>query len=282
MTIAVTGATGPFGRHVIKELLASGLEPGELVAVVRDQEKAADLGVEVRVADYGDADALQAAFKGIDRLLFVSGSEVGQRIPQHTNVIEAAKAAKVGYLVYTSAPHADSSDLVVTPDHRATEKLIKDSGIPATILRNNWYTENYAPQLDEARRTGAITAAAGEGRVASASRADFAAAAAVVINSDDHQGQVYELAGDVAWDYAELAEAIGAVIGSEVTYRSVDADTLVNGLTAAGLDAGTAGFLAALDGNIAAGLLADTGDQALSRLIGRPTTPLVEGLRQLG
>lgn len=284
MTIGVTGATGQFGRLVLEALLAAGNEPGELVAVVRDATKAKDLaddGIEVRVADYGDADALRRALEGIDRLLLVSSSEVGQRVQQHQNIVDAAKAVGVGYLVYTSAPHADTSDLVLAPDHKATEELIKDSGLTATILRNNWYTENYAAQLDEGRRSGVITAAAGEGRVASASRADYAAAAAVVIGSDDHQGKVYELAGDVAWDYTELAVAVGAVTGREVSYRPVDAETLIGGLTAAGLDPDTAGFVAALDGNTAAGALAYTGDGALSRLIGRPTTPLVEGLRQL-
>ncbi len=157
--------------------------------------------------------------------------------------------------------------------------MIKESGVPYTFLRNNWYTENYAPQLDQARQTGTITAAAGEGRVASASRVDYAEAAAAVLTGVDHEGRVYELAGDVAWDFPQLAATIGELIGTEVTYRPVEPDVLVKQLTTAGLDEGTAGFVAALDSNIAGGALADTGDGVLASLIGRPTTPPLEGLR---
>ncbi|GAB3747094.1 SDR family oxidoreductase [Microlunatus parietis] len=284
MTIAVTGATGQLGGLVLEALTERGQRVDDLVAVVRDPARAAKLaerGIEVRTADYGDPDALLKAFQGVGRLLFVSGSEPGRRLEQHRNVVDAAVAAGVGHLVYTSAPHADTSDLVLAPDHRATEELIKESGLPATILRNNWYTENYAAQLDEARNTGAITAAAGEGRVASAARADYAAAAAVVLTGDDHEGQVYELAGDTAWTYAELGAAVGEVIGREVVYRPVAPAELTRKLITAGLDEPTAGFVAALDANIAAGALADTGDRTLSRLLGRPTTPLLEGLRPL-
>lgn len=284
MTIAVTGATGQLGGLALAALTERGQRPEDLVAVVRDPARAAELagrGIEVRTADYDDPDALLKAFQGVDRLLFVSASEPGRRLQQHRNVVEAATAAGVGHLVYTSAPKVDSTDLVLAPDHLATEELIKESGLPATVLRNNWYTENYAAQLAEARNTGTITAAAGEGRVASASRADFAAAAAVVLTGDDHAGQVYELAGDSAWTYAELAAAVGELIGREVVYRPVAPADLAQKLITAGVDEPTAGFVAALDGNIAGGALADTGDRTLSRLLGRPTTPLLEGLRPL-
>ncbi|WP_152363567.1 SDR family oxidoreductase [Microlunatus speluncae] len=281
MTIGVTGATGQLGRLTIEALLRQH-QPDELVAVVRDPAKATDLaerGISVRVADYGSPAALRAAFEGVEKLLLISGSEPGQRVPQHRNVIEAAKAAGVGHVVYTSAPHADSTDLALAPEHKATEELIKESGLPYTFLRNNWYTENYAPQLDQARQTGTITAAAGEGRVASASRVDYAEAAAAVLTAGDHEGRVYELAGDIAWDFPELAVAVGTVLGREVGYRPVEPDVLIKELTVAGLDEGTAGFVAALDTNIAGGVLADTGDGVLASLIGRPTTPLLEGLR---
>lgn len=284
MTIGVTGATGQLGRLVIEALLRDQA-PEHVVAVVRDPAKVAGLaerGVTVRVAPYESPEALRSAFEGVDRLLFVSGSEAGRRIPQHRAVVEAARAAGVGHVVYTSAPHASSTDLALAPEHKATEELIKESGLPYTFLRNNWYTENYADQLAVARQTGTLTAAAGHGRVASASRVDYAEAAAAVLKGGDHQGQVYELAGDVAWDYDELAAAIGEVIGTPVTYRPVEPDVLIKELTANGLDEGTAGFVAALDTNIAGGALADTGDGVLSSLIGRPTTPLREGLRRLG
>ena len=280
MTVAVTGATGKLGALVVHELLQT-TEPGEIVAVVRDPAKAADLaaqGIEVRQAAYTDPAALRAAFAGVDALLFVSSSEVGQRVEQHRNVIDAAVAAGVGRVVYTSAPRATTTSLVLAPDHKFTEEYLTASGLPFTILRNNWYTENYLGQIETARQTGTLVAAAGTGRVASASRADFAAAAATVLTQAGHDGRVYELGGDHAWDFTELAAALSEIVGEPVTYRSVDGPTLVGILQQVGLDEGTAGFVAQLDDDIAHGALAEvTGE--LSKLIGRPTTPLLAGLR---
>ena len=208
------------------------------------------------------------------------GSEVGQRVTQHQSVIDAAKAAGVTKFVYTSAPKATTSDLVLAPEHKATEELIAASDLPSVILRNNWYTENYAADVARAAETGVLASGAGDGRVASASRKDFAEAAAVVLLEDGHIGQVYELGGDVAWNYTELAGAIAEVTGREVEYQPLTADEQLAGLQAAGLDEGTAGFVVALDSGIAAGALADT-DGTLARLIGRPTTPLVDGIRAI-
>ena len=280
MKIGVTGATGHLGRLVIEELLKS-VPAQDVVAIVRNGAKAADLaaqGVQVRVAPYDDPTALQAALAGVERLLLISSSEVGQRVQQHQNVIEAAKAAGVQFIAYTSAPMAATTSLILAPDHKATEELLFESGIDFAILRNNWYTENYLQQLNTARQTGKVVAAAGQGQVASASRADYAAGAATVLLDGGHVGRIYELAGDYAWTYDELAAAIGEVIGQHVTYEAVDAATLVEILQSVGLDEGTAGFVAALDTNIAAGVLSEV-TYDLSRLIGRPTTPLVEGLR---
>lgn len=280
MTIAVTGATGLLGRLVVDQLLQT--QPAEsVVAVVRDPAKAADLaarGVQVRVAAYDDAAALGQALQGVDRLLLVSGNELGQRVAQHQQVVDAALADGVAHVVYTSAPQARTSALILAPEHKATEELLEASGISHTVLRNGWYTENYLPQLQTARATGTVVAAVGDARVASASRVDYAAAAVAALLDETHDGQVYELSGDHAWDFEELAAAIAEVIGKPVQYRPVDGATLVAELTGAGLDAGTAGFVAALDADIAAGLLAGTSGD-LSRLIGRPTTPLLEGLR---
>ena len=279
MTIAVTGATGQLGRLVLEELLSSQ-EPASLVALVRDAAKAAELGargVQVRVADYSDPDALEAALTGVDKLLLVSGSEVGSRVAQHANVVTAAKAAGVGFIAYTSVLAADTTELILAPEHKATEELIRASGLDFAFLRNGWYTENYAQTVATARQTGAVVAAAGEGRVASATRADYAAAAAAVLTSAGHAGRTYELSGDYAWDFKELATAIAEIAGREVVYQPVSAPELVQLLTTAGLDEGTAGFLAALDTDTKAGLLATvTGD--LSGLIGRPTTPLLQAL----
>ena len=279
MTIAVTGATGQLGRLVLEELLISQ-EPGSLVAVVRDAAKAGALGargVQVRVADYSDPAALTEALTGVDKLLLVSGSEVGSRVAQHANVINAAKAAGVGFIAYTSVLAADTTELILAPEHKATEELIRASGLDFALLRNGWYTENYAPSVATAKETGAVVAAAGDGRVASATRADYAAAAAAVLSSAGHEGRTYELSGDYAWDFKELATAITKIAGREVVYRPVSAPELVEVLTTAGLDEGTAGFLAALDSDTKAGLLATvTGE--LSGLIGRPTTPLLQAL----
>lgn len=283
MTILVTGATGQLGRLVIDSLIARGAEPAEILAGARDTAKTADLaarGVQVVALDYTQPATVAAAVAGVDAVLLISGSEVGQRTAQHRTVVDAAVAAGVAKLVYTSAPKATTSDLVLAPEHKATEELIAASGIPAVILRNNWYTENYAGDLASARTSGVVAASTGDGRVASASRADFADAAAVVLLEDGHIGQVYELGGDVSWSYADLAAAIAEVVGRPVEYTPLSTEEHAAALEAAGLDAGTVGFVTALDAGIRGGALADT-DGTLARLIGRPTTPLVEGLRAI-
>jgi NAD(P)H dehydrogenase (quinone) len=279
MKIAITGATGNLGYHVVNGLLER-LPSQDVIAVVRDETKAAGLaqrGAVVRVAAYGDPGALKKAFAGVEKVLLISSSEVGQRFSQHQNVIEAANAAGVKHIVYTSAPQATTTVLIVAPEHKATEEFIYEYGMPYTIVRNNWYTENYAQQIEVARKTGVMVAAVGKGRVASASRADFAAGAIAVLLGQDHEGKVYELGGDYAWDYEELAKAISEIIQKSVVYKSVDPETLVRMLKDAGQDERIAGFTAALDSNIAAGLLAEVTGQ-LSALIGRPTTPLKKGL----
>ncbi|MFJ6429950.1 SDR family oxidoreductase [Microbacterium maritypicum] len=278
MTILVTGATGNLGRLIIANLLERGADPQSIVAGARDTAKAADLGVRVVRLDYTDPASVAAAVEGVDTVVLVSGSEVGQRIAQHQAVVEAARAAGVSKFVYTSAPKATTSDLILAPEHKATEELIAAAGLPAVILRNNWYTENYAADLARAAETGVLAAGAGDGRVASASRKDFAEAAAAVALEDGHIGEVYELGGDVAWNYSDLAAAFAEVTGREVSYVPLGFDDQIAALRGAGLDEGTAGFVAALDAGIKNGALGDT-DGTLARLIGRPTTPLVDGLR---
>lgn len=279
MSIAVTGATGQLGRLIVAGLLEH-VPAEQVVAVVRDAQKAADLGVPVRVAPYEDAEALAAAFEGVDVLVFVSGDTPGIRVPQHTNVVRAAQQAGVGRVVYTSAPHADETTLAIAPEHKATEQLLRDSGLTWTFLRNNWYHENYAAVLQTAAATGEVVSAAGEGRVASASRADYAAGAVAVATTEGHDDTVYELGGDEAWDFAEFTRAAATALGRDLTYVPVTPEELEARLTAAGLDEGTRGFLVRMDADIADGTLAEvTGE--LSRLIGRATTPLVTTLRAL-
>jgi len=281
MTIVVTGATGHLGRLVIDNLIERGVDPAEIRAAGRNAEKLAELssrGVQTAVIDFEDPATLVPAFTGADALLLVSGSEVGKRMPQHTNAIDAAVAAGVGRVVYTSAPHADTTELAVAPEHKATEELLPASGLPVTFLRNNWYTENYVGPLEQARETGTVVASVGDGRIASATRNDYAEAAAVVLTTPGHEGKVYELAGDVAWSFYDLAAAFSEIIGSEVVYTPIEPEEYARILTGAGLDEGTVAFVVALDQATRNGALADvTGD--LSRLIGRPTTSLVDGLR---
>ena len=278
MTILVTGAAGQLGRLIVESLLERGASADQIVAGARDVSKAADLGVRAVHLDYTDPASIAAALDGVDSVVLVSGSEVGQRVAQHQAVIDAAAAAGVSKFVYTSAPKATTSDLVLAPEHKATEEAIAASGLPAVILRNNWYTENYVRDLATAAETGVLSSGAGDGRVASASRKDYADAVAVVLLEDGHIGEVYELGGDVAWTYSDLAAAFSEILGREVTYVPLSFDEQVAALRGFGLDEGTVGFVAALDAGIRGGALADT-DGTLSRLIGRPTTPLVEGLR---
>ncbi|MGW3993618.1 SDR family oxidoreductase [Amycolatopsis sp. NPDC004772] len=273
--IVVTGATGHLGKLVVEGLLEQ-LPADRVVAAVRTPEKAADLaerGVEVRRADYTDPESLVTALKGADKVLLVSSSEVGQRVAQHAAVVEAAKQAGVRHLVYTSAPRATTSKLVLAPEHKATEELIEASGLAATILRNNWYNENFADTIKQAVQTGSFAGSAGDGRVASATRADYAAAAVAVLTGEGHEGKIYELAGDVAWTYADLAGEIAKATGREVTYADLPADQHAEVLTQAGLPEPVVGLLVTLDADTKAGLLAETTDD-LRALIGRPSTPI--------
>ncbi|MFC5501985.1 SDR family oxidoreductase [Lysinimonas soli] len=282
MTIVVTGATGHLGRLALEALLARGVAPEQLVAGGRKVEKLADFadrGVRVVPIDFTVPETLDAAFAGAEQVLLISSSEVGQRAAQHAAAIDAAVRAGVSHLVYTSAPKATTSPLILAPEHKATEEAIAASGIQATILRNSWYTENYLQAVQQGMQTGEIVASVGDGRVASASRKDYAEAAAAVLIDPSLRGRVYELSGDVAWNFEDLAAAAAEIAGREVVYRDVSPEEHAAILSGFGLDEGTVGFVVALDQNIKAGLLAETSGD-LARLIGRPTTPLLTGLRE--
>lgn len=277
MTIAVTGATGQLGRLVVEALIRRGTAPGEIVAAVRDTAKAADLaalGVRVREADYDRAETLEAAFTGVDRLLLISGSEVGRRVPQHTAVVTAAVAAGVRFLAYTSILRADTSTIGLAPEHKASEEVIAASGIRHALLRNGWYLENYTAQLEGALADGAIAGSAGEGRIAAATRADFAEAAAAVVQSGEPG--VYELGGE-SFTLADLAAEVTRQSGTTVVYRDLPVAEYQAVLVSAGLPEGYAGLLADTDTKIAQGEL-DTDSDDLSRLIGRPVTTPAEAV----
>ncbi|WP_369251922.1 NAD(P)H-binding protein [Geodermatophilus amargosae] len=279
-TYAVTGATGHLGRRAVEELLDRGVPASDVVAVVRRPEAAADLadhGVQVRHGDYSRPDTLSAALAGVDRLLLVSGSEPGQRVAQHTAVVEAAATAGVRRIVYTSIARADTSANPLAPEHRGTEEVLRGSGVPVTILRNSWYAENYTARLDEYLATGEVVGAAADGRVSVAPRADYAVAAAAALLADDDGTVVRELGGPGV-TLADLATVVTEVTGTAVRYRDLPAEELVATLQGAGLDAGTAGFVAGIDTSIARGEL-DTGDADLAALLGRPVTPLADAVR---
>ena len=278
--IAITGATGQLGQHVIANLLNT-TAANQLVAVVRNPAKAEALsqkGVVVRQADYGDEAALTKALQGVDKLLIISSSEVGQRAPQHRNIINAAKAAGVKFIAYTSLLHADKSPLGLHVEHVETEKMLADSGIPYALLRNGWYTENYLASAPAALEHGVFIGAAGEGKIASATRADYAAAAARVIAEEGHAGKVYELAGDHGWTLGELAAELAKQSGKKVVYQNLSQADFAAALKSVGLPAGLADMLADSDVDASKGRLFDD-SHTLSKLIGRPTTPLAESVK---
>ena len=272
MKIGVTGATGQLGRLTIAKLKEK-VATGSIVALVRTPEKAADLGVETRAFDYSKRDSLAASLQGIDKLLLISGNEVGQRLPQHIAVIEAAKKAGVKQIIYTSILHADTSSLGLAVEHLATEAAIKASGLVYTILRNGWYTENYTGSAKGAIGAGAFIGCAGNGKIASAARVDFAAAAVVVLTGTGHENKIYELAGDTAYTLADLAAEISRQTGKAIPYNNLTETQYADILKSFGLPEEVAQMLADSDTGASKGGLFDDSKQ-LSALIGRPTTSL--------
>jgi NAD(P)H dehydrogenase (quinone) len=278
MKIGVTGATGQLGRLVV-EKLKQKVAAETIVALVRTPEKAADLGVEARAFDYTKPESLAASLEGIDKLLLISGNELGQRLPQHKAVIEAAKQAGIKQIVYTSILHADTSALGLAGEHLATEVAIKASGLAYTILRNGWYTENYTGSAKGAIGAGAFIGNAGDGKIASAARVDYAEAAAVVLAGEGHENKTYELAGDEAYTLTQLAAEISHQTGKTIPYNNLTETQYADILKSFGLPAGLAEMLADSDTGASKGGLFDD-SHVLSKLIGRPTTPLAKVLAE--
>ncbi|WP_318371353.1 SDR family oxidoreductase [Enterobacter sp.] len=280
--IAITGATGQLGHFVIESLLKT-VPASQIVAIVRNPAKAdalASLGVVVRQADYTDEAAFTAALAGVEKLLLISSSEVGQRAAQHRNVINAARAAGVKFIAYTSLLHADTSPLGLHAEHVETEKMLADSGIPYALLRNGWYSENYLASAPAALAHGVFIGAAGEGKIASATRADYAAAAARVVSEEGHAGKVYELAGDSAYTLSELAAELAKQSGKNVVYQNLSEADFAAALKGFGLPDGLADMLADSDTGASKGGLFDD-SRTLSTLIGRPTTPIAESVKAI-
>ncbi|HMS74239.1 SDR family oxidoreductase [Gordonia sp. (in: high G+C Gram-positive bacteria)] len=282
MTIAVFGATGQLGRLTIDALLARGVAADRIRALGRNPERLAELadaGVATFTIDLDDASTLAAPLQGADEVFLISGSEVGKRLPQHRAAIDAAVAAGVRRITYTSAPRADVSTLVLAPEHKATEEYLAASGLTTTILRDGWYTENYQPDFGVAQATGVIANSVGAtARIASAPRTDFAEAAAIVLTTDGHDGKVYEVSGDTAWTWPEFAEAASQVLGKPIEYKAITVDEERVALAAAGLPAPVVDLVVGLnEGTRDDQLSLTTGD--LSRILGRPTTPIVDTMR---
>lgn len=278
MKIGVTGATGQLG-HLVVESLKKKVDPSVVVGLVRTPAKASDLGVEVRAFDYSQPGQMEKSLEGIDRLLLISSSEVGKRAVQHQNVINAAKAAGVKWIVYTSLLHADASPLSLADEHITTEQALKTSGIPYTILRNGWYTENYVGSVKKSVAAGAIIGSAGSGKIASAPRIDYAEAAATVVADDKHVGKLYELAGDNAYTLTDLAKEVSRQTGKDIPYNNLPEEKYAEILVGLGLPEGLAATIAGWDVGVSNNALFDDGKQ-LSKLIGRPTTALADVVKK--
>lgn len=281
MPIVVTGATGQLGRLTVEALLRRGIPAADIIATGRDIagiKDLADRGITVRRADFADTDGLAEAFAGAERLLLISASvPVGERVANHRRVIDAAASAGVSLVAYTSTTHADTATTVIGATHGETEAYLRDRGIPSVLLRNGWYLENYTSQLSQILQNGAVVGAAGEGRISAASRVDYAEAAAVVLTAEGHTGAVYELGGDESFTLTELAAAISAVAGKQVTYADLPVADFAQVLASAGLPAELAEVLADADRGMNRGeMYTDSGD--LRRLIGRPPVTLAEAL----
>lgn len=281
MSLVVTGASGHLGRLTVQALLDRGVAANRIIATARTPNALTDLanrGVVVRHADYNDPQSLKEAIAGADRVLLVSSSAIGQRVEQHRNVVDAAREARVDLIAYTSAPRADTTEMLLAAEHAATERLIRDSGLDYVFLRNSWYLENYTEQLPTTLEHKAILGSAGSGRVSGASRADFAAAAAAVLAGDGPRNHTYELGGDTAFTMGEYAETLSGLVGETIAYVDQPPAQYQAFLESVGVPEPMARLVADSDVALARGdLLVESGD--LSRLIGRPTTGLAEAIR---
>ena len=283
MSVVVTATSGHLGRLVVEDLLDRGLQASDIVAGARSPDAVADLaerGVRTAALDYDDPATVEAAVGPGDTLVLVSGNDLARRDRQHGDVVAAAARAGAGHLVYTSGLRAAESPSPIAASHAPTEDVVRAGGIPFTILRNGWYTENYARDLPALRASGTLLASVGDGKVASASRRDLAQAVGAVVTGAGHHGRTYELSGDVAWSYADLATALGEVLGRDVVYRPVTPEEHLQALLDAGVPEQFAGMAVAVDAGIREGAFAFTNGD-LARLLGRPTTSLVDGLRPL-
>lgn len=279
-TYAISAANGQLGRLALEQLRLRVTDNDQIIALVRNPEKAGDLGVTVRAADYANPTQLEQALQGVDKLYMISGSEVGKRVEQHRNVIAAAKKAGVKHIVYTSVLNAENSPLSLAPDHVATEQAIKESGLDYTILRHGWYTENYTESMPAILEHSTLFGSAGDGKIASATRADLAEAGMIVLTSDAHRNQTYELAGDQAYTLTELAAEIARQAGKAIAYANLSVAEYAELLEKVGLPAEIAKAVADWDFDASKGALFST-DRTLSQLLNRPTTSLADAVKAM-
>lgn len=274
--IGVTAATGQLGRKVIENLKQT-VAADQIVALVRNPEKAQDFGVEVRALDYNKPEQIENSLKGIDRLLLISSNEFGKRYDQHKNVIDSAKKAGVQSLAYTSVLRADVSKLALAPDHKQTEEYLKSSGLNYTFLRNGWYIENYTANIDSALETGAVYGSAGNGKISAASRNDFARAAVKVLTTDGHNNKIYELGGN-AFSLSTYAETIAKESGKDIKYVNLPEEDFSKALESAGLPTPMAQLFASIDTEISKGEL-ETDSKDLTNLIGNELDSLDDEIK---
>jgi NAD(P)H dehydrogenase (quinone) len=294
--VLIMNSTSQFGRLVIDSLLER-LPPSRLVAGVRNPNSLAarnlrNLGVEVRPCDYARPDELAAAFEGIERLLLISSCEVGQRVSHHCNVIAAARRAGVKLIAYTSTLHADTSPLKIAEEHCETEVALRVSKAPYVLLRNGWCAEDIVVFVLSAIANDALfsfLSSASGVRISAAARADYAAAAAVVLSSDqDWSGRTYELAGDEASTLPSVVAELGRQLGERFScWRLPEMERWAR-LVQSGFSERFSALIANLEKGAEKCGLCDENRQ-LNRLIGRPTTSLattiaqvLEGLRMSG
>ena len=278
--IAVTGANGNLGQIVIQELLKTKANKS-IVAIVRNPEKADTLqkqGVQIRLGDYDNFESMHKSLLGVESLLLISSSEIGKRAEQHQKVINAAKEAGVKNIVYTSILNAQNSKLKLALEHQITENQVIESGLSYSILRNGWYLENHTENLDSALQFGQIMGAAGDGKFSSASRADFALAAANVLSQPVQKNKIYELAGEDSFSLKDLAKELSLQTAKKIEYKDLSEEDYKNALIGFGLAPAFADILADSDHGAKLGQL-ESHSKDLHELIGRKTTSLSEAIR---
>lgn len=281
-TILVTGATGALGSQIVQSLLQKAPQ-AKVIAGARKQEKAAALvaqGAQFRLLDYDRPETIEAALKGVTRVVLVSGTDVGRRVPQHKAVIDAAKRAGVKLLGYTSILRATESPLLLAQEHRGTEEVLAASGLPHILLRHGWYTENSTATAPLSVKFGVVQSCAGEGRYSTATRQDYAEGDATLILRDGHApAQAYELAGSTSWSKGDYAALLSRISGKPVAYQPMSQADFAAALVAAGLPELVAKIISDSDAGAANGWLQDD-SRTLEKVIGRATTPLEQVVEQ--